>query len=148
MLHTLKKTKRVKIGPQNVLEQAKRYSKGAFNKLGNWDGYRVPFLYASNGEIVWYLDVRNPKNIARQIANFHTPDALQDFFFDDISCGYGNLITNPTDIVGLRPYQLEAVQGVEAAMAKGKRAMLLAMVIWCKNRKQGEKILVWELGSF
>jgi len=38
--------KRVKVGPQNVLEQAKRYSKGAFDGSGNWHGYRVPFLYA------------------------------------------------------------------------------------------------------
>lgn len=36
--------KKVKVGPQNVLEQAKRYSKGAFNRAGNWSGHRVPFL--------------------------------------------------------------------------------------------------------
>lgn len=53
--------KKVKIGPQNVLEQAKRYAKGAFAGPGNWSGYRVPFRYASNGEIIWYLDVRHSK---------------------------------------------------------------------------------------
>ncbi|MDD5204833.1 MAG: type I restriction endonuclease [Desulfobacterales bacterium] len=67
--------KKVKVGPQNVLEQAKRYSKGAFAGPGNWSGYRVPFLYSSNGEIVWHLDVRDPKNISRRISNFHTPDS-------------------------------------------------------------------------
>ena len=35
--------KKVSVGPQNVLEQAKRYSRGAFNGPGNWNGYRVPF---------------------------------------------------------------------------------------------------------
>ena len=45
--------KKVAVNPQNVLEQAKRYSVGAFQGPGNWNGYRVPFLYATNGEIIW-----------------------------------------------------------------------------------------------
>jgi type I restriction enzyme R subunit len=36
--------KKVSVNPQNVLEQAKRYSRGAFDGSGNWDGYRVPFF--------------------------------------------------------------------------------------------------------
>ena len=72
--------KRVKVAPQNVLEQAKRYSRGAFNGRGKWHGYRVPFLYATNGEVIWHLDIRNEKNISRQISNFHTADALEEFF--------------------------------------------------------------------
>ena len=43
--------KKVTVNPQNVLEQAKRYAAGAYNGVGNWDGLRVPFLYASNGEM-------------------------------------------------------------------------------------------------
>jgi type I restriction enzyme R subunit len=44
--------KKVTVNPQNVLEQAKRYSSGASQGPGNWDGFRVPFLYATNGEII------------------------------------------------------------------------------------------------
>ena len=87
--------KRVKVGPQNVLEQAKRYSKGAFDGQGNWHGYRVPFLYASNGEVIWHLDVRNEKNISRQIANFHTADALEEFLENDRANGLEWLANNP-----------------------------------------------------
>src|SRR5712664_1974031 len=43
--------KKVTVNPQNVLEQAKRYAEGAFQGPGNWNGCRVPFLYATNGEI-------------------------------------------------------------------------------------------------
>ena len=43
--------KKVGVGPQNVLEQARRYSRGATPGSGLWNGYRVPFLYATNGEI-------------------------------------------------------------------------------------------------
>ncbi|SPD73998.1 Type I site-specific deoxyribonuclease (fragment) [uncultured Desulfobacterium sp.] len=119
--------KKVSVGPQNVLEQAKRYSRGAFSGPGNWDGYRVPFLYATNGEIIWHIDVRNPRNISRQISNFHTADALSDFFAYDFSSGLEKLIQNPAPVEGLWPYQLQAVESVEAAIARGKRAMLLAM---------------------
>jgi len=61
--------KKVTVNPQNVLEQAKRYSKGVFEGVGNWDGYKVPFLYATNGEIIWHLDLRNEKKISRRISN-------------------------------------------------------------------------------
>ena len=56
--------KKVTVNPQNVLEQAKRYSSGALNGPGNWNGYRVPFLFASNGEIIWFLDVRGRKPVS------------------------------------------------------------------------------------
>jgi type I site-specific restriction endonuclease len=42
--------KKVTLNPQNVLEQAKRYSRGAANGSGNWNGFHVPFLYATNGQ--------------------------------------------------------------------------------------------------
>jgi len=119
--------KKVKIGPQNVLEQAKRYAKGAFAGPGNWSGYRVPFLYASNGEIIWYLDVRHSRNISRRISNFHTPDAMQELYSDDTATGYNRLSSTPVNIIGLRDYQQEAIEAVEEALNKRKRAMLLAM---------------------
>jgi len=54
--------KKVTVNPQNVLEQAKRYAKGVFGGPGNWNGYRVPFLYASNGEIIWFFRRSLPKH--------------------------------------------------------------------------------------
>lgn len=119
--------KRVKVGPQNVLEQAKRYAKGTYGGCGNWDGYRVPFLYASNGEVIWFLDVRNPRNLSRRLSSFHTADAMTELFESDPAAGFQALMAKPVRIQNLRPYQEEAIHAVEAAMAKGKRAMLLAM---------------------
>ena len=119
--------KKVSIGPQNVLEQAKRYARGAFGGPGRWREYRVPFLYSSNGEIIWHLDVRNERNISRQISNFHSSDALSEFFEDDRSDGFEQLRSAPIGIEGIRPYQRDAIQEIEAACSKGKRAMLVAM---------------------
>jgi len=59
--------KKVTVNPQNVLEQAKRYSEGAFQGPSSWNGLKVPFLYASNGEIIWHLDVRSNKRISRRL---------------------------------------------------------------------------------
>jgi type I restriction enzyme, R subunit len=44
--------KKITVKPQNVLEQARRYATGEFHGPGNWDGLRVPFLYATNGEVI------------------------------------------------------------------------------------------------
>jgi len=79
----INEAKKVTVNPQNVLEQAKRYAAGATNGPGNWNGYRVPFLYATNGEIIWFLDVRSPKPVSRQITGFHTAPALEALFAFD-----------------------------------------------------------------
>jgi len=119
--------KKVAVGPQNVLEQAKRYAKGAFHGEGRWDGYRVPFLYASNGEIIWHFDVRHPRNISRRISDFHTCRALVEFYQDDIVSGYQRLKNSPETIEGLRDYQLEAIEAISDALINRKRSMLVAM---------------------
>ena len=73
--------KRVGVNPQNALEQAKRYSRGAtMHGSGNWNGFRVPFLFATNGEIIWFTDVRRDQPVSRPLAQFHTPAALAELF--------------------------------------------------------------------
>src|SRR5207237_3549367 len=72
--------KRVAINPQNVLEQAKRYARGVFDAVGQWKDFRVPFLYASNGALVWYLDTRPEKLVSRQLSDFHAQDAPEARF--------------------------------------------------------------------
>ena len=119
--------KKVSVSPQNVLEQAKRYAKGAFAGPGNWDGYRVPFLYSTNGEVIWFLDCRSEKNLSRRMSHFHTPDALLEFFETDLSKGLQWLKDTPVEIEDLRPYQKEAIEAIESAIIKGKRSMLVAM---------------------
>jgi type I restriction enzyme R subunit len=75
--------KRVSVGPQNVLTQAERYARGIRNSRYNYGGLRVPFLYSTNGEVIWFHDVRHPLNRSRQVANFHTPSALREWMGRD-----------------------------------------------------------------
>ena len=120
--------KKVAVGAQNVLEQAKRYSRGVFNGIGNWRGYRVPFLYSTNGENIYFLDVRGELNIFREIASFHTADALTEMFEHDQAASYTRLQNSPIELIErLRPYQEKAIAATESAIVKGKRAMLVAM---------------------
>lgn len=120
--------KKVTVNPQNVLEQAKRYAEGAFQGPGNWNGFRVPFLYATNGEIIWHLDARPEIRVSRQIANFHTASALGELFaFDPTPANTWLLDTPPERITRLRPYQIGAITATEAAIRSGRRELLIAM---------------------
>lgn len=119
--------KKLEVGAANVLEQAKRYSKGANKTIGEWNQYRVPFLYSSNGELIYYLDARDSKNISRQIFSFHTPEAMETLFYSKKETALQWLKEKPINTPGLRPYQKEAIQAFENNLEEGKRLLLLAM---------------------
>jgi type I restriction enzyme R subunit len=119
--------KKVTLGPQNVLTQAERYSTGAVDSPLNFHGYRVPFLYSTNGEVTWFHDVRHPLSRSRQIAGFHSPSALSDLFERSFDSETSALQSLANDHPRLRDYQIEASQEVERAIANRKRTMLVAM---------------------
>jgi type I restriction enzyme R subunit len=120
--------KKVAVNPQNVLEQAKRYALGAFHGVGNWDGMRVPFLYASNGEIIWHLDVRPEKRVSRQIKGFHSAEVLQALFERDSTPAVDWLVQTPPDEIGrLRSYQRQSILAVEKEVIAGRRDLMVAM---------------------
>lgn len=119
--------KKLEVGAQNVLEQAKRYSRGASKTIGEWNGYHIPFLYSSNGELIYFLDVRDEKNISRQVFSFNSPDALSDKFNTNVNIPFKWLKEKPIDNQFLRPYQKSAIQAFETNLQDGKRLMLLAM---------------------
>lgn len=119
--------KKVSVNPQNVLEQAKRYSKGAFTGPGNWNGYRVPFLYATNGEIIYFVDVREPEHHSRTLSTFHTSLALEELFQRNTAEAHYWLTTTPVQLDRLWNYQKKAIEEVESAICRNKREMLIAM---------------------
>jgi len=120
--------KKVSTNPQEVLGQAKRYSRGIFDGVGNWDGYKAPFLYSSNGEKNWFLDIRDAKNIRRTVMSIHTPAAMSEMIHKDIQSTFDKLKLVPiADNEKLRPYQKAAIKKTEDALINGKRNMLIAM---------------------
>ena len=81
--------KKVTLGPQNVLTQAERYSQGIEGGQLDFDGYRAPFLYSTNGEIFWFHDARERLNRSRQVSGFHTPAALAEMLMREFDSGCG-----------------------------------------------------------
>ncbi len=118
--------KKIKSGTQSVLTQAERYSRGLSNSPFNFNGYRVPFLYSTNGKDIWHHDVRYTFSRSRQMPRFHTPEALIEklnFDFEDKS----NKFFDIPDNTRMRPYQREACDAIGRAIVDWKRTMLVAM---------------------
>ncbi len=119
--------KKLSLGPQNVLTQAERYSRGAAANSLQYRDFHVPFLYSTNGEVLWFHDIRHPQSRSRKIADFHTPAALEEMLARDFDAACQKAIALPNQHPALRPYQREANEAVEQAIAERKRQMLVAM---------------------
>jgi len=119
--------KKVSLGPQNVLTQAERYAEGIKGSPFNFYGYRVPFIYSTNGEIIWYHDLRNSLNRSRVVAKFHTPDALSERLRDTFEASCQRLAGWENVHPMIRPYQADANAAIEQAIRDRKRQMLVAM---------------------
>ena len=111
--------KRLTLGPQNVLTQAERYAQGISKSPFNFSGFRAPFLYSTNGEIIWFHDIRNPLSRSRTIAKFHTPDALAERLKEKFEISCQRLLEWENVHPMLRPYQAEANAAIEQAIRTG-----------------------------
>jgi len=119
--------KKLTLGPQNVLSQALRYSRGVHEPGCSRGEYGVPFLYSTNGEVIWHHDVRDDRNRSRQVAHFHTPEALLEQLGRDTGAAEQCMLSLPQTNARLRPYQGDASTAIEQALAARKRQMLVAM---------------------
>src|SRR5690606_7492692 len=75
--------KRQGIGAQNVVQQAQRYARGLSDSSFNFQGYGVPFTYSSDGDTIWFQDLRDAQSRSRQLRKFHTPGALREMLQRD-----------------------------------------------------------------
>lgn len=127
------------------LGQAKRYSRG-YQILGGetlppggpWGahGYRVPFLFATNGRPylrqletksgVWFRDARRDSNHARALQAWYSPAGLLALLAQDIEAAQDRLEHEPMPYID-RDYQRNAILAAEHALGQGRREVLLAM---------------------
>ncbi|HEX6509330.1 MAG TPA: DEAD/DEAH box helicase family protein [Chloroflexota bacterium] len=118
--------KKLTVGPEGVLPQAERYSRG-LRQVPLYQGqFGVPFLYSTNGEIIRFHDVRHELNRSRQVAGFHTPAALAEMLERDFEAELIALQEIPSNAT-MRAYQLEACAAIEQAIRELKRKMLVPM---------------------
>ncbi len=76
--------KKITLGPEGVLTQAERYSRGIRQQPRYQGEYGVPFLYSTNGERIRFHDVRREYNRSRWVSGFHTPAALAELLERDL----------------------------------------------------------------
>ena len=118
--------KRVAVGPQEVLAQAQRYSRGVDQQPRYQEQYGVPFLYSTNGQTIRFQDVRNQLNLSREVSGFHTPEAFDEMLSRDFDAELTKLATIPMSPI-LRDYQREANLRIDGALAERRRKLLLTM---------------------
>jgi type I restriction enzyme R subunit len=102
---------------------------------GAW--FQIPFAYSCNGRPyvkqheqssgTWFRDLRHTANLAKPLQGFHSPEGLLDLLRRDIAKAQAKLEAEATIYLGLRDYQLHAIQAVEQSLAHGQRNCLLAM---------------------
>lgn len=111
--------------------------------VGNWNGYQVPFLFASNGRAyleqlrtksgIWFLDARRAENQPYPIRNWFSPSDLMEKLSQNIvqanqtlAVADDSFMTDPAGL-NLRDYQIKAISKVTEAIIAGKKSALLAM---------------------
>jgi len=104
-----------------------RYSKGLEQPGPRYGEFSVPFLYSTNGEVIWHHDVRHRLNRSREIAKFHTPDALREMLDQSVDEALTQLHAIRNNNPKLRPYQREANDAIVTTISERKRAMFVAM---------------------
>ena len=119
--------KKLSLGPRNALTQAIRYAKSLRESPFDHEDQRVPFGYSTNGEKIYFQDLRRLDSYSRPVSGFHTPAALSEYLERDDQAALDWLATYPNDHPRIRAYQKEATHAIEQALGAGKRQMLVAM---------------------
>jgi type I restriction enzyme R subunit len=118
--------KKLTLGPQGVLPQAERYASAIQSEERFQGKFGVPFLYSTNGEEIWFHDVRQALNRSRKVSAFHTVQALREMQERNLERELAVLRGIPIR-EGIRPYQVEANTAVEQAITAGHRKMMVTM---------------------
>ncbi len=134
--------KREGVDVPGTLQQAKRYAKdmqlhdAATFAGGPWNGYRVPFVFATNGRPylrqlktksgIWFWDVRRNEP-SDALPAWHSPEDLENRLLSQLEEAHELLETEPMDYLGLRDYQCAAIRAAEKAIEEQQARVLLAM---------------------
>jgi type I restriction enzyme R subunit len=118
--------KKVEVNPQEVIGQAKRYSRTLADSPFHFGEARIPFVYSTNGYLIYHADLRSSLVAQREVARFHTPQALRERLARDEAAA--DLFLREHPIVDPdRPYQQAAISAIETGVRNGKRKMMVAM---------------------
>ncbi|WP_068614503.1 type I restriction-modification system endonuclease [Paenibacillus tuaregi] len=134
--------------PSVIDNQCKEYAQSvseehATYQVGNWNKYKVPFVFATNGRKylkqletksgIWFLDVRKQSNISKALQGWMSPEGIVELLNKDTDTADQALGATPYDLLrdpdglNLREYQIEAIEAAEQAIINGQDKVLLSM---------------------
>lgn len=131
----------VGLKPVAVVE-AKRQSRNVPGDIAQAERYAealegVPFRFATNGRPylhedpsqsgLWFRDGRRETHHARPLHGWYSPEGLSRLLSHDAEAADQALALMPFTDEALRSYQQEAINSVEAGIARGLRNLLVAM---------------------
>jgi len=118
--------KKPEVNPQEVIGQAKRYSRTLVDSPFRFGEARIPFVYSTNGYLVYHADLRPSLVTQREVARFHTPAALRERLSQDFPAADTWLREHPIHDPD-RDYQRAAIAAIETGIRNGKRRMMVSM---------------------
>lgn len=100
-------------------------------KVGSYDCDALRFIYETNGEIIEFRDLKDPKPRSRKIFCFQRPETLRRLRDDFLKKGktlrgeLQSLPVLPTE--NLRDCQIDAINGLEKSLAQNNQRSLIQM---------------------
>lgn len=129
---------------QSKVYADKIFPRDIFKFLGEWDSYKAPFLFSTNGRKyleqiktksgIWFQDIRINTNRAYALRGWFSPDGLKEMYERDLESVNKRLIESDYDYLSskqglsLRDYQIEAIKSVENKLIEhpeDRRALLV-----------------------
>lgn len=123
--------------PYGASSQAERYAKDIETnyEFGRNGRYSIPFIFTSNGEEVYFRDLREKSPTERQLRTFHRPEGLRKLMRKNYGESLNWFDQHPISETrkGLWDNQIGAIRGdgrnkgIEPALQEGKRKVLVQM---------------------
>ncbi|KQM45886.1 type I restriction-modification system endonuclease [Chryseobacterium sp. Leaf201] len=149
-LYGIVEAKRYGIDISTDLRQSKIYAEkivpnNDFKFLGEWDSYKAPFLFSTNGRKyleqiktksgIWFQDIRISTHHSYPLRGWFSPDGLKEIYERDAMAANTKLTESDYDYLSspqglnLRDYQIEAIKSVENKLIEHPhdRRVLLVM---------------------
>ena len=109
-----------------VAEQSEKYMSALPSHLAKWDDILV-FDYESSSKETFFRNLRDPKPRSRRVFAFHQPVTLLKWLKSPVTLRQALTELPPLDEKGLRGCQIDAIQGLEKALAKDQPRSLIQL---------------------
>ena len=109
-----------------VADQSEKYMSKLPDHLARWSDTLL-FDYESTGEETYFRDMRDPKPRSRRVFAFHKPETLLEWLQKGDTLRRRLQAMPPLDTRGLRDCQIEAIEALDASLAKADPRALIQM---------------------